>query len=82
MGKFNNQKNKIKILLNKTFYTRDSILNTSKIYKDFIKLEITEEENYYSIIIELKNDDYTIEEIKKEFINYTIAQEHQNKIKI
>lgn len=67
------------IYLNKKFYTRNNILNTIEIYKEFFQASITELGNYTTIKIEQINSDHTIETLAKEFSNYLIAREYENK---
>lgn len=67
------------VYLNKNFYSKESILNTLKVYQEFFNAKLTEIGKYFTIKIEKINDDYSIETLAREFSNYLIAQEYERK---
>ena len=66
------------VYLNSNFYTKASIISALDVYKDFFKANLAENLGKYSVVkIEKINDDFSLEELANEFLNYVLSNEHQ-----
>lgn len=62
---------KKQIKLNKQFYSRDSVMSARKKFRDFVDLEIIEDETHYNIIL---NKDCSDDDLLNEFANHCLAE--------
>ena len=65
------------IYLNKSFYQKNNILNTLEIYKDVVKCSMTQLGDYVTIKIERIKENYSLNILAKEFVNYLIAKQYE-----
>ena len=67
------------VYLNSSFYSKSSILSALEVYKDFFKGNLAENVGKYNVVkIEKLNEDFSLEELANEFLNYVLSNEHQN----
>lgn len=64
------------VYLNSSFYTKDAINSALEVYKDFFKAQISELGKYSVVKIEKLNDDFTLEALAYEFLNYVLSEEN------
>lgn len=69
------------IYLNKNFYKKELIINTFKTYEEFFTATITKLGKYYIIKIQKINNDYELDILANEFLNFILSEEYQNKKK-
>ena len=65
------------IYLNSGFYNEKAILNTIKIYSDFIDASFSELGKYYIVKIKNKTTEYNLEKLANEFLNYILSIEFE-----
>ncbi len=65
------------VYLNMNFYSKDKILQTLNVYKEFFKSSITELGKYFVVKIEKLDENFSLEQLSKEFANYLLAQEYE-----
>jgi len=67
------------VYLNSSVYSKSSILSALDVYKDFFKGNLAENVGKYHVVkIEKLNQDFSLEELANEFLNYVLSNEHQN----
>lgn len=59
----------------KEVYSKDSIISAAKDYSDFVDVSVTEVGKYNIVKLEKLTDDYEIEILAREFMNYVISEE-------
>jgi len=70
------------LYLNKSFYDKKSIIDTIEIYTEFFKAKTEETEKYFIIKIEKINNEFSIENLVNEFLNYLLSVQNSNIIGI
>ncbi len=71
------QNNFAYLYLNSNFYEKNSILNTIRIYSDFLKFNFKKIGNYYVVKMELIDNNFSISKLINEFINYLLSIEFE-----
>lgn len=67
------------IYLNKSFYTKELIIKTLSIYKEFFNSSINELGKYIVLKLELVDTSFKIEELSREYLNYLLSEQYQKK---
>lgn len=65
------------VYLNSSFYTKKAIMSALEIYKDFFKGYLSELGKYNVVKIEKLNNDFTLEALANEFLNYVLSEENK-----
>ena len=67
------------LYLNRAFYRKELIMDTFETYKEFLKANIKEMGKYFVVKLNLVDNNFTIEVLSREFLNYLIAKEYETK---
>jgi hypothetical protein len=65
------------LYLTKNFYDKQAIFNSLEDYSDFLEYLYMDEENYHIIKISSKDEDYTLNNLVDEFLNYVVSEEYK-----
>jgi hypothetical protein len=65
------------LYLNVNFYSTEKILNTLVVYKEFFKPSTSELGKYFVVKIEKLDENFSLEELAREFLNYLISKEYE-----
>lgn len=71
------QENFAFVYLNSNFYTKKSITVALEVYKDFFKGYLSQLGKYNVVKIEKLNNDFTLEQLANEFLNYVLSEENK-----
>jgi hypothetical protein len=65
------------IYLNKGFYIKDTIFNSLNGYSDFLDYLYMDDENYHILKVSSKDDEYKLDYLCNEFLNYLVSEEYK-----
>jgi hypothetical protein len=70
------------IYLNKEIYSNTSVLTSISAYKDFLMASKTELGKYLTLKLETLTQEYSLEELTHEFLNYLLSVEKKQEAQI
>jgi hypothetical protein len=64
---------------NRELYSQSALKKTIQDYSDFVKVQLEKMGKYYILKLETESQDYTLEDLSYEFLNYALAQSFEER---
>ncbi len=67
------------VYLTASFYNMDKVVDTLRVYKDFLKGSVAKVGKYLVVKLERVDNENSLDMLTREFSNYVLAQEYEVK---